>query len=83
MQPIVEEIDAYGQVKLCLIRQKDANKHTYEDSGCGSVGRAVASNARGPRFISSHQQKFIFNIRYLLYWKDENKEKEAGNGRFF
>ena len=30
-----------------------------EGSGCGSVGRAVASDTRGPRFESSHQQKFI------------------------
>ena len=29
-------------------------------SGCGSVGRAVASNIRGPRFKSSHRQKFIY-----------------------
>ena len=43
-------------------------------SGCGSVGRAVASDTRGPRFKSSHRQKFIF--------KDENKEKEAGYGPF-
>ena len=27
-------------------------------SGCGSVGRAVASDSRGPRFESSHGQKF-------------------------
>ena len=33
-------------------------------SGCGSVGRAVASNTRGPRFESSHRQKFI-NIEHL------------------
>ena len=26
----------------------------------GSVGRAVASNTRGPRFESSHRQKFIY-----------------------
>ena len=49
-------------------------------SGCGSVGRAVASNSRGPRFKSSHQQKNILNIYRQLYWKDENKEKEAGSG---
>ena len=36
-------------------------------SGCGSVGRAVV----------------ILNIYSQLYWKDENKEKEAGNGPFF
>ena len=52
-------------------------------SGCGSVGRAVASNSRGPRFESSHREKFILNIYCQLYLKDENKEKEAGNGPFF
>ena len=29
-------------------------------SGCGTVGRAVASNTRGPRFESSYWQKFIY-----------------------
>ena len=52
-------------------------------SGCGSVGRAVASNWRGPRFESSHREKFILNIYCQLYLKDENKEKEAGNGPSF
>ena len=28
-------------------------------SGCGSVGRAIASNIKGLRFESSHRQKFI------------------------
>ena len=54
-------------------------------SGCGSVVKAVASDTRGLQFESSHQQKFI-NIEHFLlsavYWKDENKEKEAGNGPF-
>ena len=53
-------------------------------SGCDSVGRAVASNTKGPQFESSHQQKFIFILNICLlstvYWKDENKEKEAGYG---
>ena len=49
-------------------------------SGCGPIGRAVASNTRGPWFESA---KFILNIVYCeLYRKDENKEKEAGNGPF-
>ena len=26
--------------------------------------------------------EFLENIHSKLYWKDENKEKEAGNGRF-
>ena len=39
-------------------------------SCCGSVGRAVAFDTRGPRFKSSHRQTFISNI-YLLstVWK--------------
>ena len=48
----------------------------------GSVGRAVVSKSRGPWFESSHQQKFMRNIYCQLCWKDENKEKEAGNGAF-
>ena len=52
-------------------------------SGCGSVGRAVASDTRGPRFEYSHQQ-LLFNQYFLwtLCRKDENKEKEDGNGPF-
>ena len=57
------------------------------NSGCGSVGRAVASDTRCPRFKSSHLQKFIFLLNICLlstvFWKDENKEKEAGYGPFF
>ena len=49
-------------------------------SGCGSVGRAVASHYRGPRFESSHRQEIILNLNSQLYWKDENEEKEAENG---
>ena len=52
-------------------------------SGCGSVGRAVASDTRGPRFEYSHRQ-LLFNQYFLwtLCRKDENKEKEDGNGPF-
>ena len=50
--------------------------------GCGSVGRVVASNSRGTRFESGHRHKFILNIYGQVNWKDENKEKEAGNGPF-
>ena len=52
-------------------------------SGGGSVGRAVTSYSRCPRFESSHGQQFILNIYCQLYWKDENNGKEAGNGPFF
>ena len=52
-------------------------------SGCGTVGRAVASNTRETGFESSHWQ-LLLNIYLLLTVcrKDGNKEKEAGNGPF-
>ena len=50
-------------------------------SGCGSVGRAVASNSRGPQFEFRHRQKFILNMLLSVVLKRrKNKEKEAGNG---
>ena len=33
-------------------------------SNCGSVGRAVASDTRGPQFESSHRQKIIYILNY-------------------
>ena len=59
------------------------NKKFEEDgSGGGSVGRAVDSDSRSSRFVSSQQQKFLLNIYCQLFWKDENKEKVAGNCPF-
>ena len=52
-------------------------KITITGSGCGSVGREVASNSRSPRIESSRRLKIISNINCRLYWKDENKEKEV------
>ena len=51
------------------------------DRGCGLGGRTVASDSRGPRFKSSHWQKFIMNIYCQLYEKTKIK-KEAGNSPF-
>ena len=54
-------------------------------SGCGSVGRAVASKTRGPWFKSSQWHKFIQNMFYLPTYlllavgKMKIKKKEAGN----
>ena len=46
-----------------LFISKFNNKNTWAlGSGGGSVGRAVASNFRGPLFESNHQQKFTLNI---------------------
>ena len=46
-------------------------------SGCGTVGRSVASDTRNLQFGSRHRPNFIYQ---LYNRKDENKEKEAGNG---
>ena len=45
-------------------RKSNIRLATALGSGCGSVGRAVASNTRGPWFESSHW-KNLLNI-YLL-----------------
>ena len=52
-------------------------------SGCGAVGRAVASISRGPRFESRHRQKFIVHFTVNCVERTKIKEKEAGNGPFF
>ena len=53
-------------------------------SGCGAVGRVVASDTRGPGFESSHRQLLLNSYLLLTVCrKDEHKEKEAGNGPFF
>ena len=59
-------------------------QQTRLGSGCGAVGRAVASNTSGLGFESSLRQ-LLLNIYLLLTVcrKDENKAKEAGNGPFF
>ena len=53
--------------------------------GGGSVGRAVALDARGPRFESSHQQTFISDI-YLYtvncFEKPKIKEKRPRMAHF-
>ena len=49
----------------------------YLGSGCGSVGRAVASDTRDPWFEPSHRQNnFLSTVL-------KDKDKEAGNGQFF
>ena len=56
-------------------------------SGCGSVGRAVASDTRGSQFKSSHRQIFIYILNYCLLStcieKTKNKEKGGGMAHYF
>ena len=60
-------------------------QHIFGGGGCCSVGRAVASDARGPRFESISNLLFIWHLLVYsqLYRKDENKDKEARNGPSF
>ena len=52
-------------------------------SGCGSVGRVVALDIRGPRFESSLQRYFLTNIFTLLtVEKTKIEKREGGNGPF-
>ena len=52
-------------------------------SGCGSVGRVVASNSRGPQFESSHWQHFILNIIVNCIEKTKIKKQRPGMAHFF
>ena len=56
------------------IRKRD-KQYTQSGSGCGSVGRAVASDTRGPRFESSHWQKII-HIEHLFTVNCELKRQK-------
>ena len=40
-------------------KKKSIAKLVLVGSGCSSVGRAVTSDTRDPRFESSHRQKFF------------------------
>ena len=52
-------------------------------SGCDSVGRAVASDTRGPLFISNHHKTlyYLYNAKCTIE-KNENKEKEVRDEQF-
>ena len=53
-------------------------------SGCGTVGRAVASDARDPRFESSHRQFNLLPFDCFINCIEnmKMKKKEAGNSPF-
>ena len=57
-------------------------------SGCDSVGRAVASNARGPRFESTQISKLLYPMFNCLPTvncneKTKIKKKRAGMVHFY
>ena len=58
---------------VCLIR----------GSGCGSVGRAVASDTRDPRFKPRLWQNFLNQIIYRLYIRKDKIKKKRLDGQSF
>ena len=54
------EIEVEGDKRQRTKRTLWRSKEREQGSGCGSVGRAVASDTRDPRFKSSHRQNFIY-----------------------
>ena len=67
---------SWHKLKNVLKYYNDGQTLLFSGSGCGLVGRAVASYTRRPRFEPSHRQ----TLYKLLTWEDENK-KEAGIGQ--
>ena len=62
-------------------QERGCKRNVCQGSGCRSVGGVVTSDTRDLRFEPRHRQSLIYQIIYQLYLrKDENKEKEAGNG---
>ena len=62
LDPPVGKIDPVESCEDVKISKLSGNIFLGQGSGCGSVGRAVASNTRGPRFESSHRQKIIEHL---------------------
>ena len=52
-------------VRHCVEKRTKTNKK-MPGSGCGSVGRAVASDSRGPQFKSSHRQNLYWTLVTVL-----------------
>ena len=68
-------------------QQTALKKFQVLGSGCGSVGRAFASNTRGPvvriQTTANFYRTFIIYCQLYCIEKTTLKEKEAGNGPFF
>ena len=58
-------------------------KIQFQGSGCGSVGRAVTFDTRGPRFDSSHRQNFIEHL-FIINCIEKTKinKKRPGMAHF-
>ena len=54
-----------------------------QGSGCGSVGRVIASDPRGPWFKSSHWQKLYWTYTINCIEKTKIKKKRPGLAHFY
>ena len=61
--------------RKCL-QSTNPNKILSLGSGCGTVGKAVASNTREPQFDSQHRLRFICQLCNIE--KTKVKEKRPG-----
>ena len=61
----------------------DIVKEQIKGGGCGSVGRAVASNSRGLWFESSHHKKLYWTFSVNCIEKTKIKTKRPRMARFF
>ena len=59
--------------------QLSSGKKTSLGSGCGSVGRAVAFDTRGPWFDSSHWQNFIEQL-FIINCIEKTKINKKSTG---
>ena len=64
----------YLQHRKSKKKPKQSNIFLLGGSGCGSVGRVVASDTKGRRFKSGHQQTFnrafVYLLTTLLKWRN-------------
>ena len=70
---------------LKIIPSVDLNKATCKTifSGCGAVGKAIASNTRDSQFESSQRQYYLLSTIKNCFEKTKIKKKEAGKWPIF
>ena len=68
--------------KKFRMKINDGKDLSRERSGCGSVGRAVASDTRGLQFKSGHRQNSYWNLCIQPYRKMKMKKTRPGMAHF-
>ena len=69
--------DNFTIENFCLLQSS-----CHGRSGCGSVGRAVAFNTRGPRFDSSHRQIYVEHLFVYCIEKTKINKKRPQMAHF-